>query len=159
MRSLLALALLALACVGPQRPAVTAQPDGGTPDELGLSKGSVFAVPTPPAVRENAAPPGAAPVLPRMFPGAPPVVPHDVRDFTPVTEKQNACADCHATSAKTEGGPTPLPPSHYTDYRFAPDKVGDKVIGARWVCTACHVARTDAPALVGNSFPAAVPSR
>jgi len=28
----------------------------------------------------------------------------------------------------------------------------DQVVGARWFCTNCHASRTDAKALVGNSF-------
>jgi len=146
-------AALVAACAAPRREAAARPADAGIPaDALGLSKTSVFAVPTPPAVKENAALPGDVPVVPRAFPGAPPVIPHDVRDFTPITAQQNACADCHATRVKTDGGPTPLPGSHYTDYRLAPDRVGDKLVGTRWVCTACHVARTDAGPLVGNSF-------
>lgn len=151
--SSLALAALFAACAAPQREAASRPADAGIPaDALGLSKTSVFGVPTPPPVRENGAVPGDAPVLPRAFPGAPPVVPHDIRDFTPITATQNACADCHSTAARTPGGPTPLPASHYTDSSLASAKAGDKVVGTRWVCTSCHVARTDAATLVGNSF-------
>ena len=120
--------------------------------ELGLTKGSVFDVPTPPVVTVDASNPGERPLVPRPYAIAPPRVPHAVADFLPITQKQNACLDCHAVKDKRPGDPTPIPPSHFTDYRNAPDRVGDQVAGARYVCVSCHAARTDAPDLVGNRF-------
>ena len=128
-------------------------PSGPIADtELGLSKGSVFDVPTPAAVKTNESNPGEAPLLPRPYVIAPPRVPHGVADFLPITRKQNACLDCHAVKEKKQGDPTPIPQSHYTDYRNAPDRVGGQVAGARYVCVSCHAAKTDAPNLVGNRF-------
>jgi cytochrome c-type protein NapB len=117
---------------------------------LGLAKGSVFDIPTPPAVKDNDTGPGERPLLPRPYAIAPPRVPHGVSDFLPITRTQNACADCHAVKVKRPGEATPLPPSHYTDYRNAPDRVGSELAGARQVCTSCHVATTDARSLVEN---------
>jgi len=128
-------------------------PSGPIADvELGLSKGSVFDVPTPPAVKANDGNPGEGPLLPRPYVIAPPRVPHAVGDFLPITQKQNACLDCHGVKEKKQGNPTPIPPSHYTDYRNAPDRVGAQVAGARYVCVSCHAVKTDAPNLVGNRF-------
>lgn len=128
-------------------------PAAAIPDTgLGLVKGSVFDVPTPPPVKANDSAPGEAPVLPRPSPFAPPRIPHAVEDFLPITQKQNACVDCHAVKEKKPGEPTPIPPSHYTDYRDASGRVGDQVVGARYVCVSCHAARTDAPDLVENRF-------
>jgi nitrate reductase cytochrome c-type subunit len=75
-----------------------------------------------------------------------------VEDFLPITQKQNACLDCHAVKEKKPGEPPPIPPSHYTDYRNAPGRVGGQVVGARYVCVSCHAASTDAPDLVENRF-------
>jgi len=119
---------------------------------LGLVKGSVFDVAVPPVVKENESGPGERPVLARSYPDAPPLVPHGMAGFLPITVKDNSCVDCHAVQGRKPGEPTPLPPSHYTDLRNAPGKVGDRVAGARWVCTACHVSQTDAKPLVGNRF-------
>ena len=131
----------------------TSAPTAPIPDtSLGLSKGSVFDVPTPPAVKANESNPGEAPLLSRPYVIAPPRVPHAVADFLPITQKQNACLDCHAVKEKKQGNPTPIPPSHYTDYRHAPDRVGVQVAGARYVCVSCHAAKTGAPDLVGNRF-------
>jgi cytochrome c-type protein NapB len=159
--ALLALALAA--CAGPSAsappaapvaaPAAAPQPPPeppGTKDtELGLSKTSVFDVAVPPPVQPERSEPGEKPVLPRYFEGAPPTPPHELVDYTPITPKENACLGCHEIPGpKKAGEPTPLPKSHYVDYRRAPDKVGKKVAGARWVCTACHPARTDQAPLV-----------
>jgi nitrate reductase (cytochrome), electron transfer subunit len=120
--------------------------------ELGLSKGSVFDVPTPPAVKANERAPGEGPLVPRSYLTAPPRIPHAVADFLPITRAQNACLDCHGTKEKKPGEPTPIPPSHYTDFRLAPDRVGDEVAGARYVCVSCHAATSDVPSLIGNRF-------
>jgi cytochrome c-type protein NapB len=147
-------AVLAAGC-GTSRSTVAevSAPTTAIPDaSLGLAKGSVFDVPTPPAVKANDSSPGELPVLPRPYPIAPPRIPHAVDDFLPITQKQNACLDCHAVKEKKPGEPTPIPPSHYTDYRNAPERVGGQVVGARYVCVSCHAARTDAPSLVENRF-------
>lgn len=119
---------------------------------LGLAPGSVFDAPTPPVVKANETAPGERPALPRPYAIAPPRVPHAVADFLPITRTQNACLDCHAVKTKVKGEATPIPPSHYTDLRNAPGRVGAEVVGARRVCVTCHVATTDAPELVRNRF-------
>jgi len=147
-------ALLAAGCANTNPgPATAPRAAPSTPDTgLGLVTGSVFDVPTPPAVKANESGPGEQPVLPRPYALAPPRVPHAVADFLPITRTQNACVDCHAVTERKKGEPTPLPPSHYTDYRHAPDRVGRQPAGARHVCVSCHVPKTDAPDLVENRF-------
>ena len=128
-------------------------PSTPTPDTaLGLQKGSVFAVPVPPPVKPNESAPGEQKPVAPPYAGSPPLIPHGTGDFLPITAKQNACLDCHAVTEKKPGEPTPLPPSHYTDLRNAPDAVADKVTGARYVCVSCHVGTTDAAPLVQNRF-------
>lgn len=165
---LAALPIFGLLAVGP----VPAQAEGDSPEkasaaeepaepaepapppvsdlELGLQKGSVFEAPVPPIVRRNQSFPGERPALLRAHPEAPPVTPHGTADFLPITRDQNVCTDCHLIDEKVEGGPTPIPESHFVDLRGAPGEVRDEVAGSRWVCTACHVAQTDNPPLVGN---------
>jgi nitrate reductase (cytochrome), electron transfer subunit len=130
------------------------EPSTGTPDTaLGLSKTSVFDVPAPPAYRSEDSTPGEkTPPPPRSFAGWPPVVPHGVSDFLPITRDANACIDCHGVKEKKTGEATPIPASHYTDLRRAPSRTGRQLAGTRQICTVCHVARTDAPPLVGNAF-------
>jgi cytochrome c-type protein NapB len=119
---------------------------------LGLAKGSVFDVPTPPAVTPNATAPGEVPPLPRPYATAPPRIPHGIDPFLPLTRQENACVGCHQTQEKAPGGPTPMPPSHYADERNAPGVVGSQLVGARHLCLSCHVATTGAPDLVENRF-------
>lgn len=147
-------ALLAAGCAASNSGERGAQAAGGPmPDaSLGLAKGSVFDVPTPPAVKANDSTPGERPALPRAYAIAPPRIPHGVADFLPITPRQNACLDCHAVAEAKKGEPTPLPPSHYVDDRNAPGQAGSTVAGARHVCVSCHVATTDAPNLVENRF-------
>jgi nitrate reductase cytochrome c-type subunit len=124
----------------------------GTPDsQLGLAKGSVFDTATPPDHRPTGGDPGANAPLARMNPEAPPLVPHAVGDFLPITREANACVDCHAVAEREAGGPVPLPASHYVDLRNAPGVRRETVAGARWVCTSCHVGQTDAPPLLRNT--------
>jgi len=35
----------------------------------------------------------------------------------------------------------------------APDIIGEEPVGARWVCTSCHLAQTDAEPLVAKTAP------
>lgn len=149
-------ALMVALLVAPAREARAAPPAAPKPisdKALGLSRISVFEVPSPPAWKAEEAAPGEKPVPARPFKEAPPVIPHAVADFLPITATQNLCVDCHAIDGpKKKGEPTPVPASHYVDLRHAPGKRGDKVAGARWVCNSCHVGRTNAPPAVGSTF-------
>ncbi len=136
--------LLAVAgCAGP----------AGTPDtEIGLSKASVFDTPSPEAVVENTRELGESELIPRAHTEAPPVIPHGVTDLLPIRRDENMCVDCHMTDEKTEGGPTPIPASHYIDLRNAPTEQREIIAGARFVCVTCHMERTEAAPLVTNRF-------
>ncbi len=140
------LILLTAACGG--RPALEPIPD----DRLGLVEADVLEIPEPAPVRFEEASPGEGSPPARVSADSPPVVPHAVADFLPITRDENYCIECHAVAEKVEGEPTPIPQSHYTDLRNAPERPGDSVAGARWNCTACHVSRTGAEPLVTNSF-------
>ena len=121
--------------------------------DVGLSRTGPMEVAAPPRVRENDSAPGDRPARPRAYPGAPPAIPHAIADFLPITREANACVDCHGVAVKKKGEPTPLPASHYVDQRNAPGKGGERVAGARWVCTACHVPQQDVKPLVPSPFP------
>jgi cytochrome c-type protein NapB len=140
------LALATVACGG------VARQEGVPAEQIGLSKVGVSEVPDPPGVADNASEPGEQPPGPAAFDGAPPVVSHGVAEFIPITLDDNMCLECHAVEEKVEGEPTPVPESHYVDLRNQPDVVNSEIAGARYVCTTCHVASTDADPLVGNTF-------
>jgi cytochrome c-type protein NapB len=154
MRHLIATALLLAVTAAPALgadPKARAAPVKDT--QLGLSKTSVFEVPSPPAYRAEDAAPAEKPPPRRLSAEHPPVIPHAIGDYLPITRDQNACIDCHELPGpKRKGEPTPLPRSHYVDWRHDQGKVLEKHAGARWVCTACHVTRSDAAPLVGNRY-------
>jgi len=120
---------------------------------LGLSHTSVFEVPAPPAYQDEASAPGEKALPRRINREYPPVIPHSIADCTPITRSSNLCMDCHAVPGpKKKGEATPIPASHFLDFRRAPETKGAQVSGARYVCISCHVPRTDAPPLVGSRY-------
>jgi len=149
--TVMALVAAVLSCAGATKTDTSNQPT--VPDrQVGLSKESVFDTPTPAPVVQVTSDPGEQAAVPAAFHGSPPVIPHTVVDFVPITADANMCIECHALEDAGEGDPTPIPVSHYTDLRNDPDTVTDDVIGARYRCTACHAPQTDAAPLVENRF-------
>jgi cytochrome c-type protein NapB len=152
------LSLAALGCAQPvQQPAPRHEPEQpagpAVPDtQIGLSKVSVFDVATPPEVVMIDPDPGGNPLFPRYNPEAPPAVTHGIADHLPIARDENVCIECHLVDA-AEGGIPPIPKSHLVDLRRAPDKVGTRVVGARYHCVACHVPQTKAKPLVANNAP------
>ena len=124
--------------------------------QLGLVKESVKALPSPSAFKYSDSFPGTSEVLPRSYQGAPPQIPHNIESFIPVTKDNNMCKSCHDTpdnigKPHSKGTPTPIPASHYTDLRFG-NKKEKQIIGARLVCTQCHVPQAQVTPLVENAF-------
>lgn len=125
----------------------------GTPEkDIGLGSGSPTDIPTPVPTLINTSDPGDLPIRAPLFAGGPPMVPHGVVDFLPITWDRNDCVDCHAVEEKVADEATPIPSSHYTDMRNLPGEITDSVTGARYVCVSCHVSPGDNEELVGNSF-------
>ena len=135
----------------------TATAAGINPNDTGLSKTSVFDVPTPTVYQYGADQAGSSKLLPRAYLGAPPQISHDISSFLPITTDSNMCVGCHEQKEqwgkKREAGmPTPIPASHYTDLRNAPTKVTESLVKARYNCNQCHVPQVSAPLLVKNTF-------
>ena len=125
--------------------------------EIGLTKTSVFDVPDPVVADEAGQAPGENTRAGGYFTGSPPVIPHAVADMMPVTTDSNMCRACHDAPDRigeevADGVAPPIPASHYTDLRRAPDKVTGELIGARFFCDQCHVAQTNAEPLVNNIY-------
>ena len=150
------LALFALSCSAMPGPAAPPPAPAAAPsipdDEIGLDKADVKEISTPGPTLFDESTPGERPVVPRAFEGEPPRISHGIEDFLPISAGENMCVVCHEVDEKLEGEATPIPASHFTDLRNAPEKAGDRIVGARWVCTSCHVAQTCAKPLVGNRF-------
>jgi len=126
--------------------------------QLGLNKQPLKEMTSPSGFTYSDKFPGSSEVLPRSYQGAPPQIPHNIEAFLPVSKDNNMCKGCHDTpdnigKPRVKGMPTPIPESHYIDVRHDKKK-GDQVIGARTVCTQCHVPQAQVQPLVENSFTA-----
>jgi len=131
----------------PQSAAAPSIPDS----EIGLAPGTVFQQPAQTPIAFNTVDPGESELRPRPNPEFPPVIPHSTEGFSAITRSENPCLDCHGPEAARYSEATALPPSHQVDLRRSPSSQGDEIVGARWVCTSCHVAQTASEPLVENT--------
>ena len=116
---------------------------------------------------------GTSTKIKRAFQDAPPMIPHDVTDFLPITRTNNACVGCHAPDIAPAMGATPIPPSHYLDMRprhICDGKKFRKSIDntknetdvkrlthlsqARFNCSQCHAPQSQGNPSVENLFEA-----
>jgi len=115
---------------------------------------------------------GKSQVINRAFENAPPMIPHNVESMLPITINNNTCTGCHTPIIAKSMGATPIPKSHFTDFRphtsLAADgriekegkavdntsdfitvgKKLDQLSGTRYNCSACH-----APQSIGTKDP------
>ena len=125
--------------------------EAGVPDsEIGLASGTAFEQPTQEPIAFNAVDPGESELRSRPNQEFPPAIPHSIADLETITLAENSCLDCHDPEAASDMGAVAIPASHLTDLRRSPDTAGESTVGARWVCTSCHVAQTDSEPLVAN---------
>lgn len=115
----------------------------------------------------------------RAFENAPPMIPHDVDGMLPITISYNACTGCHEPAVAPSMNATPIPKSHFTDYRpttslasngkitkegMAVDNTSDYVVGAakklnklsgsRFNCSQCHAPQSQGKLVVESTFEA-----
>jgi cytochrome c-type protein NapB len=89
-----------------------------TEEVLGLRKTSLFDENVEPAKTDyKRAAAGSSDRFERAYVNAPPMIPHDVEGLLPITSKNNQCLGCHMPDAAKGVGATPIPPSHFTNYR------------------------------------------
>jgi nitrate reductase (cytochrome), electron transfer subunit len=91
------------------------------------------------------------PLIPRTFTGQPPLVPHTIAKYEPITVSSNDCLDCHV-SDELNGRKMPrMGDSHFVTLDRT--GAGESVVNmARYQCTSCHVQQVDAKPLVENGF-------
>jgi len=116
---------------------------------------------------------GSSKTIKRAFQDAPPMIPHDVEGMVPIKIGNNACTGCHTPAVAVSMGATPIPESHFVNFRPNHNFDGkqftksvdnykneksitktSKLQGARYNCTQCHASQsmeTEAPA---NTFEA-----
>lgn len=90
---------------------------------------------------------GDSKLIGRTFVNQPPMIPHGIEKYTPLTADENACMECHQTD-ELRGKPVPqIGKSHFEVQN------GKQVLSmARFQCDNCHVPQVDAPPLVENTF-------
>ncbi|PAF50800.1 hypothetical protein BKH43_04080 [Helicobacter sp. 13S00401-1] len=95
--------------------------------------------------------PGEATRIKRAYENAPPQIPHSLDGLLPITKDNNSCMGCHMPDVAKSVGATPMPKSHFFDFRNNKDDHG-KLDGSRFVCTTCHVPQAQTKPLVKNNF-------
>jgi len=113
----------------------------------------------------------------RAFQDAPPMIPHDVEGMLPIKIGANQCTGCHLPDNAAAVNATPIPKSHFTNFRpkggFTDGKFHqgvdnyknetsisktDHLQGSRFNCTQCHAAQSQGDLAVANNFEAAYTS-
>ena len=94
----------------------------------------------------STAAPGTSEVLPREYPGAPPIIPHSLDGLT-ITKDANPCLACHASGLSLGDGhtATKIPESHYIDQ--ADETRTEELQGMRYNCLVCHLPQSPVDAL------------
>ena len=83
-------------------------------------------------------PPGQSSILPREYPGAPPLIPHSPSGLT-ITKDRNPCLGCHiqGVSLGPDHTATKIPESHYID--IPTGEKSQDIQPIRYNCTICHI--------------------
>lgn len=94
---------------------------------------------------------GQPKLIERTFVGQPPLVPHTVEKYVPLTAEENACLDCHITD-ELRGQKVPkIGKSHFSATLKRRDGT-PAVEMTRFQCDTCHVPQVDAKPLVDSKF-------
>jgi cytochrome c-type protein NapB len=148
-----------------------------TENQLGYGAASLTGNTPPPKIEYDRPAPGAAKRFARSYVNAPPLIPHSVKGLLPITAANNSCLGCHMPDVAKSVGATPIPESHFVDFRPTTklDKNGQlikdgkkvantsdvkiaklrkmkKLNPARYNCSQCHVPQANVKPLVGNTF-------
>jgi cytochrome c-type protein NapB len=82
----------------------------------------------PPAVVYHSAAPGTSKKFKRAYQDAPPMIPHDTTGMLPITKDNNQCLMCHMPDVASSMGATPIPISHFTNFRPHTAVKGDEIL-------------------------------
>jgi len=126
--------------------------------------------------------PGQSTRFERAYVNAPPMIPHSVDGLLPIKQDNNQCIGCHMPESAKAMGATPIPASHFTNYRpktelkdgelvkegktvglkgelgnvsdikVAKAEKTDKLYQGRFNCTQCHAPQSKTDTVVGNTF-------
>jgi len=95
---------------------------------------------------------GESKLIARAFENAPPMIPHDVEGFLPITINNNSCLGCHDPQVAAAVGAVPVSASHMFDMRN--ETLLATVSSSRYNCSQCHAPQSDNKMWVENTFQA-----
>ena len=114
---------------------------------------------------------GSGEKINRAFQDAPPMIPHDTTGMLPIKIGNNACTGCHLPENAAAVGATPIPQSHFTNFRpkhkfdgnmfhksidnyknEVSIKETNHLQGARFNCSQCHAPQSQGDLAVANTF-------
>ncbi len=147
-------------------------------ESLGLRKTNLYDENdvTPAPVKYTDAAPGTSKRFDRAYENAPPMIPHSVEGLLPITKDNNQCLGCHMPDVAPSMGATPIPPSHFRNFRpmtaLGPNgevlKEGhaventsdikmvvrkqDTLYQGRFNCSQCHAPQAEVEPAVKNNF-------
>ncbi len=81
--------------------------------------------------------PGSSTRFERAYKDAPPMIPHSVEGLLPITKMNNQCLGCHMPEIAPSVGSTPIPATHFTNYRPHTSMKGNMVLKEGQVLGAC----------------------
>lgn len=144
-------------------------------DSIGLRKVDLLSEEkaAPDETKYGTAQPMSGYKIERAYQNAPPMIPHDVEGMLEITPQNNMCIGCHDVSVAESMTATPIPKSHYIDFRPKHKLTGEKfeksidnmknevsikpietISHARFNCTACHAPQSTGKLAVENTFEA-----
>ena len=90
-----------------------------TESTLGLRKADLYTedTVTPNAANFDRPAPGSSTKFERAYVNAPPMIPHSVDGLLPIKQGNNQCLGCHMPESAKAMGATPIPTTHFTNYR------------------------------------------
>jgi len=125
---------------------------------------------------------GSSKKIERAYDNAPPMIPHDTEGMLPIQKGNNQCLGCHMPEVASSMGATPLPQTHFTNFRpttiykdgelikegktvssdgdigntgdivIAKAKKLDGLYQGRFNCSQCHAPQVTGKLLVENTF-------
>ncbi len=145
-----------------------------TESVLGLRKTDIYSEEddtTGMKTQYSSAAPGTSQRIERAFQDAPPMIPHSVEGLLPIKTGNNQCIGCHMPESAAAMGATPLPKSHFVNFRPKHKLDGQnftrvtdseknevsivdtkKLSHSRFNCSQCHAPQSSGALAVSNTF-------
>ncbi len=95
---------------------------------------------------------GESTLIERSFENAPPMISHTTDGMLPITKDSNSCTSCHLPDVAAAVMATPMPKSHFYDFRKKAAIKNGGMDETRFNCVICHATQANAKPLVGNNF-------